>query len=71
MGTSSGWAGSCDESEPLDDVALDGMGDVVHGVGAASEAEVDDGSDGGGDRPWRIAPEEVGSMEVVVCPKRG
>jgi hypothetical protein len=35
--------GIVDESEPLDDVALDGVGDVVHGVGAVGEAEVDDG----------------------------
>ena len=35
--------GIVDESEPLDDVALDGVGDIVHGVGAVGEAEVDDG----------------------------
>ncbi len=34
--------GIVDESEPLDDVALDGVGDIVHGVGAVGETEVDD-----------------------------
>ena len=62
-----------DEGEPLDDVALDGVGDVVHRVGAVGEAEVDDGGDVGGEvgAGPRIAPEKVGSVEVVVCPKRG
>jgi hypothetical protein len=38
-----GVRGIGDEHEPLDDVALDGVGEIVHGVGAVGEAEVDDG----------------------------
>ena len=61
--------GIVDESEPLDDVALDGVGQIVHGVGAVGEAEVDDGR---GVRVVRlIAPEEIGGVQVVVGPERG
>ena len=38
-----GVSGSLTSVEPLDDVALDGVGQIVHGVGAVGEAEVDDG----------------------------
>ena len=44
------------------------MGQVVHGVGAVGEAEVDDGR---GARAGRlIAPEKIGGVEVVVGPER-
>ena len=57
------------DAEPLDDVALDGGGQVVEGAGAVGEAEVDDGGDlglgaGGG-------PGEVGGVCVVVGPEGG
>jgi len=31
--------------KPLHDIALDGVGNVVHGIGAVGEAKVDDGRD--------------------------
>src|SRR5580698_287586 len=54
-------SGIIDKREPLNDVALDG-------VGLVRESEVDDG---GGTRGWsRVAPEKIGSMEIVVGPER-
>ena len=58
------------EREPLDDVALDGVGDVVDGVGAVGEAEVDDGRGARARIGSRIAPEEIGGVEIVVSPER-
>ncbi len=58
-----------DECQPLHDVALDGVGQVVDGVGAVGEAEVDDG--GGAARRGRIAPEKIGGVKIVVGPERG
>ncbi len=52
-----GMGGIIDEHEPLDDVALDGVSDIVDGVGQVGESEVDDGS---GARGWsRVAPEKI------------
>jgi len=55
------------EGEPFDDVAFDAVGEVVYGVGAVGEAEVDDGV-GAGVGAW-VAPEEIGGVEVVVGPE--
>ncbi len=60
-------AGVLREYEPLDNAALDGMSEIVHGVGAVCEAEVDDC----GYRCPRgcVAPEEVGWVQIVVRPQ--
>ena len=64
-----GVVGIGDEGEPLDDVALDGLGQVVHRVGSVGEAEVDDGC---GMRVRGVAaPEKVRGVEIVVGPERG
>ena len=55
------------EDEPFDDVAFDGVSEIVDGAGAVGEAEVDDGEGAG---VWDVAaPEEVGGVEVVVGPE--
>ena len=55
------------EDQPLDNVAFDGVGEIVDGVGAIGEAEVDDGGGAGGS--GGVTPEEVGGVEVVVGPE--
>jgi len=57
------------EGEPFDDVAFDAVGEVVYGVGAVGEAEVDDGAGAGVGA--RVAPEEIGGVQIVVGPERG
>ncbi len=54
------------ETEPVDDVALDGLGKIVNGVGAVGEAEVDDGRGAGG---GIAGPEHVGGVEIVMRPE--
>ena len=67
-GTSSASHGILHQCEPLDDVAFDGMRDIVHRVGAIanpkSMTEVACACGLG------VAPEEVGGMQIVVCPER-
>jgi len=56
------------QDEPFDDVALDGVGEIVDGAGAVGETEVDHRSSmrcGGG-----VAPEEIGGVKIVVRPER-
>jgi hypothetical protein len=57
-----------DQRKPLHDVALDGVGKIVHGIGAVGEAKVDDR------RGLRIvaciAPKQIRSMQIVVRPQR-
>ncbi len=60
--------GVAHEDEPFDDVAFDGLGDIVDGVGAVGESEIDDG--GGAGARAGVAPEEIGGVQVVVCPER-
>ena len=63
-----GVSGIVDEGEPLDDVALNGVGQIVDGIGAVGQAEVDDGRGLG--VGCRIRPEQIGCVEIVVCPER-
>jgi len=59
--------GAGSEGKPVDDVALDGLGEVVDCVGAVGEAEVDDCRSAG----FGLAgPEDVGGVEIVVRPQR-
>ena len=53
--------------EPLHDVALDRLGDVVDGVGAVRQSEVDHG--GGVRVRGGVAPEEVRGMKIIVGPQ--
>ena len=52
--------------EPVDDVSLDGLGEIVDGVGAVGEAEVDDCR---GTWVGIAGPENVGGVEIVVGPR--
>ena len=54
------------ESEPVDDIALDGLGEIVNGVGAVGEAEVNDCR---GTWVGIAGPENVGGVEIVVGPR--
>jgi hypothetical protein len=54
------------ESEPVDDVALDGLGEIVNGFGEVGEAEVDDGCGAG---VGVAGPENVRGVEIVVRPQ--
>jgi hypothetical protein len=52
--------------EPVDDIALDGLCQIVDGVGTIGEAKVDDRR---GARVGFIGPENVGGMKIVVGPQ--
>src|ERR1017187_10558909 len=56
------------QREPLNDVALNGLRKVMYGIGAVCEPKINNCSCPGVDT--RIAPEKIGSMQVVMCPKR-
>ena len=61
-----------DQRKPLHDVALDGLSDIVHGVGAVGKAEVDNGRGVRVLIPDRacVAPKKIGGVQVVVGPER-
>ena len=58
------------QDQPLDDVALDGVRQIVNGVGAVGKAEVDDGRGAPEDigAGTCIAPEEIRCVKVIVRP---
>ncbi len=61
-----GVRGVLHQVDPADNVALNGLGQIVHGIAAVGKAEVDD-RDGLRLRA-RIAPQQVGAVQVVVRP---
>jgi hypothetical protein len=58
--------GIVNEHEPLHDVALDGVGKVVYGIGPVGEAEIDDCR--GLCVVSRIGPKEIRCVQIVVGP---